>query len=437
MEQTYANRQRRSIWTAIASAVFGFLGLNSLLNLNSQTNQDHHLHDLEHDLRLTSDNQRMLQQHLVALEQSQLAWTNQISINYLLSGLETSYLRLEEQVLKTRLVQQELHQHQLSPFLVSPAKLHSAWSKLQSSAHNLGGRLAIPKPTDIYQMPVSALFQSGQIIIFAHIPVVPNYPTLTLFHLEETTLLLPPSSPNLPAVSASIAPLQPFLGINDDHTETIALSHQQLQECWTIQRAYFCSTLKIQTKPLSCVAKLYLNQLGDLTTFCPIQLRHEHEVFLNQGSYWLGYSSQPLSVLTTCTNGSHHTNNYHGSFSLPYSRHCQHRTPNHLLKGNPSPPEELFEMKINLFPHHQNPIDFNITEDDLHHFLRTEAEQGHPTVSMDKLHLLKKMKFNQAFQSHDSRSHWYFTFSLALSFILLSLGLILCTFINFRNSRPQ
>ena len=306
--------------TAIAAAFMGIASFGTTIFNTAQMAQ------LKSDIGVQADQQKLIIEQLEEQDLRIYNVTQFISklYNDLNNLVRTSATLNKQQAMKSleQQVQLLLHsfrfeltdflqgvtslmENRLSPLIISPESLISAFDMLTSNArkHNL-----IPSGEDpgiLFQVPVSTLCDSvGNLYAVIHLPLYSGS-TLQLyrhvpapFFLEDTSIILDIESP------------AEFLALDTHGMMGRQMTASEFQLCKRFSTVYHCPHMNLLSKNLTslCLYNLFTQNADNIERTCTVRVKkmHSHAIQISTSLYRL-MTSEPTQLVVECESGTNIT----------------------------------------------------------------------------------------------------------------------------------
>ena len=255
--------------------------------INVAEAQDVHLRELDEAIRNTTSLVKEIFQHNPAILSARLN-------------------RIEDQIRHriekaTHAIQQAQHRR-LSIDYLTDLDMTLLYRSLVRRADYYGNILAIDKPSDLYQLELSYLFDGHIASLILHVPMYPKDGTLRLYKLHPFPLPFYDSFLLIPDVRQDIIAIAEF-----DSTYHHTLSSTELLGCQSINSVYLCERNGVLSKkqPSSCLGALYQSDYTLAKAICKFYLEKIREyVYQLLDNWFIVYSPKAQTVPTKCKNGT-------------------------------------------------------------------------------------------------------------------------------------
>lgn len=197
---------------------------------------------------------------------------------------------------------QQAHHHRLAIDYFEPDTLNDLYETIQQQAKANKYKLLTKYPSDLFQLEASYMFDGKDVMLFLHVPMVPEDSLLTLYKLKpfpipfsETMALLPRPTSSLLALSNRI----PRAMTHIDHADLV--------DCHQVNQVYLCErhgVLQNQIKS-SCLGALFEQDIPSAQQVCDLELVPYTESVLQLKNNWfLIYSPVMYTAYLKCLNDS-------------------------------------------------------------------------------------------------------------------------------------
>ncbi len=268
---------------------------------------------------------------------------------------------------------QQAHHHRLAIDYFDAETLQDIYQTIASQAEKAKYRLLTKFPSDLFQLEVSYMFDDQDVVLFLHVPLVPEDSLLTLYRLKpfpipfsETRALLPKPSSTLLALSNRIPRAMTHL------------EHADLVDCHQVNQIYLCErhgVLQNQIKS-SCLGALFEQDIPSAQQVCDLELVPYTESVLQLKNNWfLIYSPIMFTAYVKCLNESTDAKPIQvGVQQIFVDPSCQLDLKNHSLTSELS---MKLDVEITYFPWKFADLKaFSITEEDIASALEVRTSAG-------------------------------------------------------------
>lgn len=345
-------RTQRSLISKVVTSVLTFLGLDHLLGLT--TDPTSHLvvevKELHRMQRLQHHELQSLLEKLDRAGEEIGALRGMLWIDSEIRRFNEMQGALEALFERWHLGREMLDLHRLPRSLVSTSLAQEIWTEVERLAQSSGGTPLGGHASTLYATPTSSLSTDGHMIIFVHVPVVGRVRDWSLFVYRDSPILIPTKNGELGL--AWIKPEHEFISVTSEREGSYtALTKSDLEQCLRIEQNFFCPHLLLRRKfSAVCIAKLFSNQLEQLTETCDTYLEKTDHTAVRLNDGWLLYSKSQTPVTLDCRNGSFQSNLREGLVKLPFHNGCQWRTPELSLLGGAKPLSRYLEKVLHVLP---------------------------------------------------------------------------------------
>lgn len=362
---------------SIAKGVFGtFMGLYNTYQMEKMRRelkgviekQNKVIEVLEdHQVQLTS-----LQQEMDEL-QAQARMHEAVR----LPALQASLVR-GINIIKTAMKQcvhavQQAHHHRLAIDYYDPETLKDIYDTIKYQAKEAKYKLLTRYPSDLFQLEVSYMFDGEDVVLFLHVPMVPEDSLLTLYRLKpfpipfsETMALLPRPSTALLALSNRVPRAMTHL------------EHADLIDCHQVNQVYLCERHGVLQNHIksSCLGALFEQDIPSARQVCDLELVPYAESVLQLKNNWfLIYSPIMFTAYMKCLNDSTEAKPVQVGVQQHFvDPSCSLELRNHTLTSEFS---MKLDAEITYFPWRLADLkEFSITEEDIKAALADRTTAG-------------------------------------------------------------
>jgi len=213
-------------------------------------------------------------------------------------GLEMIKANLEQ---ATHAIQQA-HHHRLSIDYFDPETLKYVYDTVTFQAAESKYLLLTRFPSDLFQLELSYLFDGINVVLFLHIPMVPQDSLLTLYRLRPFPIPFSPTMALLPKPTSSLLALSSSVPRAMTH-----IDHADLIDCHSVNQVYLCErhgVLKSHIKS-SCLGALFEQDIETAQQVCDLELvPYEEAVLQLKNNWFLIYSPTMYTSYIQCFNSS-------------------------------------------------------------------------------------------------------------------------------------
>ena len=314
---------------------------------------------------------------------------------------------------------QQAHHHRLAVDYYDPDTLNYIYETLENQAKDSKYHLLTRFPSDLFQLELSYLFDGVDVVLFLHVPMVPDDSLLTLYRLKpfpipfsETMALLPRPSSTLLALSSSIP------------RSMTHIEHSDLVDCHQVNQVYLCERHGVLNNNIksSCLGALFEQDIPIAQQICDLELvPYTESVLQLQNNWFLIYSPDMYTAYVQCLNTS--------SAAVPIQKgvnqifvdpSCRMSLKNHSLTSDLS---MKLDAEVTYFPWKVADLSaFQVTEEDIQAALEIRTSVGERNL------FLADVVQHKHFSSRFPRWQWVmaalvFTALVALAiFVTLSIG---------------
>jgi hypothetical protein len=311
---------------------------------------------------------------------------------------------------------QQAHHHRLAVDYYDPETLSHIYSTLKEQADSSKYHLLTRFPSDLFQLELSYLFDGTDVVMFLHVPMIPQDSLLTLYRLKpfpipfsETMALLPKPSSSLLALSN---------GIPRTMTQ---ITHADLIDCHSVNQIFLCErhgVLKRHIKS-TCLGALFEQDIRVAQQVCDLELvPYEESVLQLKNNWFLIYSPILHTAYIKCFNSSSSAKPIKvGVNNVFVDPSCHMELINHTLTSDLS---MKLDAEITYFPWELADLSaFSVTEEDITAALSVRTSAGERNL------YLADVIQHKHFSSAIPKWKWIlgtFTFSGVIALIFLVLA---------------
>jgi hypothetical protein len=272
---------------------------------------------------------------------------------------------------------QQAHHHRLAVDYFDPTTLGDIYETIIYQSREAKYRLLTRYPSDLFQLEVSYMFDGLDVILFLHVPMVPEDSLLTLYRLKpfpipfsETMALLPRPSTALLALSNRIP------------RSITRIEHADLIDCHQVNQVYLCERHGVMENNIksSCLGALFEQDIPSAQQVCDLELVPYQEAVLQLRNNWfLIYSPIMFTSYMTCLNETTDAKPIQiGVQQLFVDPSCRVDLKNHSLTSEIS---MKLDAEITYFPWKMADLNaFSITEDDIKAALESRTSAGEKSI---------------------------------------------------------
>jgi hypothetical protein len=208
---------------------------------------------------------------------------------------------LERIQIAEEVIQQAQHRR-LSVQLLSQPQISKLFARLHHTAAKHGCELMIEHQSDLFQLETSYFFDSQNVHLLLHVPMVSPDSLLRLYKLHPFPIPLNSGHFMIPK------PENDILAITAGNQRySRQFSSSDLLACFTLNRRYMCESNGVLEKlfNVSCIGALYQQSMEGVNQFCNLQICKNTEVIRQLlGNWFAVFSPKPLTVPVECKNGT-------------------------------------------------------------------------------------------------------------------------------------
>ena len=242
------------------------------------------------------------------------AYDNDLETIEAQSDFETLMDAMENSLDKVVNCLRELQDRHLSVDLLTADQLGDLFLRLQNIAQQKNAQLLISKPTDLFQLQASYIFDGNDIVVLLHVPMIPPNTLLRLLKLRPFPIpvtsehsLMPNETPELLALS------------NSEPPQWNIVSQYSLIDCHKVNSIYVCpgnSVLRNNVKT-HCLGALYMEDIQGAKALCDLDIIPEREQVLQlNDNNFLIYSTRDQDVSMSCPNIPNEIRKLHEGISV-------------------------------------------------------------------------------------------------------------------------
>ena len=295
-------RQDRAAVAFIGGLIGGmiFLPLLHLLFSSPVANVPIHTHfqkSLADDLHATA----FLEDRLARLATQAYTWeeANRVAIQ-----MNVESLRLRDNANYLKSIIDDALQQRLTPRMVDPQDLLSAFAEVQDIAVKHALHVAIPTAADLYSLPIQATLHRGSLVARVLVPL--TIEQMPLFQFLGTPLVS--NATHRPLIVPQ--PAQTVIAVSRTSTNYVTSTIAHLSKaCVTIQTHYLCPDLVTRlARTEDCLAGLFSADVATVTRHCPMRtLSQSWHVSKAGPGKWAITTNTTLSGSAACSNGTSYT----------------------------------------------------------------------------------------------------------------------------------
>jgi hypothetical protein len=216
--------------------------------------------------------------------------------------LNRFHAQLLERIQIAQNVIQQAQHRRLSVELLSQSQVSSLFSKLHQTAAKHGCKLMLDHQSDLFQVETSYFFDSQNVHLLVHVPMITPDSMLRLFKLHPFPIPLQDDHFIMPKADNDILAIT--VG-NQRYSRQ--LSSTDLLACHVINRVYFCESNGVLKRIFSdtCLGALYQQNMEGVKKYCTLQV-HENKEVIQQllGNWFAVYTPKAYTVPVECRNGT-------------------------------------------------------------------------------------------------------------------------------------
>lgn len=189
----------------------------------------------------------------------------------------------------------------LSIDFLQPEHLQALFKEIQAHAAREKATLIPNKPSDLFQLELSYIFNGQQATLLLHVPMVPQGALLDLYRLHSFPLVygdvafLPKPEYDVIALTTGFDRL------------SVEIKYSDLMDCQHNNRFFICERHGILRRNLSstCLGALYGQNWEDALSRCRMEVGTHDEAVIHLGhEKYLVYTPEPRTIFTTCRGSS-------------------------------------------------------------------------------------------------------------------------------------
>ena len=266
--------------------------------------------------------------------------------------LEARLNRFHDQIneriqIAQNIIQQAQHRR-LSVEFLTQAQLTTLFSKLINTAERHGCQLLLDHQSDLFQVETSYFFDSQNVHLLVHVPMVPPSSMLRLFKLHPFPIPLQGGHYMIPQADNDILAIT----IGNQRYST-QLSSSDLLGCVVLNRVYLCESNGVLRKNFSdtCLGALYQQDMVAVNKLCTLRVCENVEVIRQLlGNWFAVFTPRAYTVPVECKNGTSKEIMISGGVSkFHLSPGCEAHFHNHLVLSDYSirEPADFIEYNWN------------------------------------------------------------------------------------------
>jgi hypothetical protein len=377
-----------SMGFSIAKGIFGtFMGLYNVFQMEKLRR------DLNGVIQQQNKVIEVLEDHQIRLdflhsELDQLKLMVKTFESYKLPSLQ-SQLSRSLNIIKTEVKQavhavQQAHHHRLAIDYFDAETLQDIYDTIAEQAKAARYRLLTRFPSDLFQLEVSYMFDNKDVVLFLHVPLVPEDSLLTLYRLKPFPIPFSETRALLPRPSTALLALANKIPRAITH-----IDHSDLVDCHQVNQIYLCERHGVLLNQIksSCLGALFEQDIPAAQQICDLELVPYAESVLQLKNNWfLVYSPTMFTAYMKCLNETTDAKAVQVGVQQFYvDPSCQLELKNHSLTSELS---MKLDVEVTYFPWKFADLKaFSVTEEDI-----TAALEGRTTSGERNLFLADVMQ---------------------------------------------
>ena len=311
---------------------------------------------------------------------------------------------------------QQAHHHRLAIDHLDPGSLEHLYGVIEAQAQGSKYKLLTRFPSDLFQLEVSYLYDGHDVVLFLHVPMVPQESLLKLYRLKPFPIPFSDSLALLPKPSSSLLALtqsMPRAMTNIEHSDLI--------DCHQVNQVYVCERHGVLRNNIksTCMGALFEQDIPLAQHLCELELVPYQEAVIQLRNNWfLIYSPTMFTAYVICLNSS--------SSAIPIkvgvnqvfiSPSCKLELKNHTMTSDLS---MKLDSEITYFQWQLTDMTgFGVDENDLREALELQASSGEKNLLLSDV----------LQQKHYSSRHP--TWKILLILLILVAAIAVCLLIFF------
>ena len=292
---------RNKRFLKIVGSVLGtFLGIFTRAQIRTLEKQMADLQDrTQHLITVTNQHTLQLQEHTNIIHDlaSYLTITTLQNPAITLSDLGLIERNITRALEIARNTFQAAQFRRLSIDFLRPEHLEKIFREVQKRAYLEKSTLIPSRPSDLFQLELSYLFDGTKAVFILHVPAVPKGALLRLIRFHSFPLVYQDTA-FLPTPENDVLALS-------DNPELLSLeiSYSDLMDCHHSNQFYVCEKHGILRRQLAstCLGALYAQKWDQAMTLCSMEVGYNQEAVLHlTGSKYLVYSPVDITVVKDC-----------------------------------------------------------------------------------------------------------------------------------------
>ena len=288
---------------ATAGTAFGVINKNSLETLTNkikefEARQDQVVKVLE-NINQDTEELRVQTRELVINSFVDQAYDSGL----LLSKLRTQLQSLKDYLYRIECAIQQAQHHRLAINYLSPKNLLTLFQQVKAQAKSFGYQSVIERPSELFQLDVSYMFDGRIISLLLHVPIAPPDAFMRLFRLHPFPLPFDNGTLLTHNVKNEILAIS-----NSNHRFTLQMSTVDLLGCHRLGKLHLCERNGLLNKypEDTCLGSLYHQKFDIAHQLCNFRVEPAREfIYQLLHNWFMVFEPSPLTVPVVCANGSH------------------------------------------------------------------------------------------------------------------------------------
>jgi hypothetical protein len=216
------------------------------------------------------------------------------------SDFDTAMDLLDQSLERVLNAFRELQDQHLSIDLLSADQLSDLFNRLKDIAIQKGTELLIAKPSDLFQLQTSYLYDGYNVVVLLHVPMIPHNSLLRLMKIRPFPIPVTNDHSLMPTESSDLLALS-----NSNPPQWTIVSQYSLIDCHKVNSIYVCPGNGILHHHMKkhCLGALYMEDITLAKQICDLDVIPEQEQVLQlEDDRFLIYSTKPQDITLFCPN---------------------------------------------------------------------------------------------------------------------------------------
>ena len=221
----------------------------------------------------------------------------------LLAKLRTQLQSLKDFLYRVECAIQQAQHHRLAVNYLSAKNLLSLFQQVRNQAKSFGYQAVIERPSELFQLDVSYMFDGRIISLLIHIPIAPPDAFMRLYRLHPFPLPFDNGTLLTHNVKNEILAIS-----NSNHRYTLQMSTVDLLGCHRLGKLHLCERNGLLNKypEDTCLGSLYHQKFDIAHQLCNFRVEPAREfIYQLLNNWFMVFEPSPLTVPVVCTNGTH------------------------------------------------------------------------------------------------------------------------------------